>query len=279
MGTPMAGEGWVRLATLKLWWGHIYTGQVKLDQHYVDPRLVALYDRDNPRGDDTDFYLQLAIHLGARVILDLGCGTGLLTRAFATNGRDVRGIDPASAMLAWARQQPGAEHVQWTHGDASILGTPNADLAVMTGNVAQVFLDDEVWDTTLKHLYAALRPGGHLAFESRNPEVREWESWHPYATYEEMDTPFGRLTCWLDAAVAEQGRVHFTAHNVFADTGEDLVVDSTLRFRSRVEIAQALARAGFTVVHEYGNWQGGVLTPASRVMIFVARRDENTPHE
>lgn len=27
----------------------------KLDQHYVDPRLVDLYDIENPRDADTDF--------------------------------------------------------------------------------------------------------------------------------------------------------------------------------------------------------------------------------
>src|SRR6476646_3693079 len=31
---------------------------MKLDLHYVDPRLVELYDRANPRGADTDFYIQ-----------------------------------------------------------------------------------------------------------------------------------------------------------------------------------------------------------------------------
>ena len=152
---------------------------MKLDQHYVDPRLVALYDMDNPRGADTDFYLRLAADLNAQRILDLGCGTGLLTRELAEAGnRLVTGIDPASAMLAYARQQPGAEEVQWVGGDSSALGTPNADLAIMTGNVAQVFLQDVEWASTLCHLYAVLRPGGHLAFESRNPERREWESWN-----------------------------------------------------------------------------------------------------
>ncbi len=47
---------------------------MKLDRHYVDPRLVELYDHDNPRGADTDFYLRLAAVLDARRILDLGCG-------------------------------------------------------------------------------------------------------------------------------------------------------------------------------------------------------------
>lgn len=33
--------------------------------HYVDPRLVALYDLENQRGADTDFYLGLARELRA----------------------------------------------------------------------------------------------------------------------------------------------------------------------------------------------------------------------
>src|SRR5690242_1485933 len=143
---------------------------VKLDRHYTDPRLVELYDGDNPRGADTDFYVRLAEELGARRILDLGCGTGILTRELAVDGREVIGVDPAPAMLAYARRQPGAERVRWIEGDSSALGTPEADLVIMTGNVAQIFLDDAEWAATLRDIAAALRPGGHLAFESRNPD-------------------------------------------------------------------------------------------------------------
>lgn len=75
-----------------------------LDLHYVDPRLVALYDLENQRGADTDFYLNLAAELDACRILDLGCGTGLLTHELATTGRKVTGIDPAPA----ARRGAGA---------------------------------------------------------------------------------------------------------------------------------------------------------------------------
>ncbi|MEZ4673141.1 MAG: class I SAM-dependent methyltransferase [Caldilineaceae bacterium] len=78
---------------------------MKLDLHYVDPRLVALYDSANPWGADSDFYLQLADELGAETIVDLGCGTGLLTTALAVGARTVIGIDPAPAMLAIAQQR------------------------------------------------------------------------------------------------------------------------------------------------------------------------------
>lgn len=245
---------------------------VKLDRHYVDPRLVDLYDRDNPRGADTEFYLRLAEDLDARRILDLGCGTGLLTRELAGDGRDVAGIDPSPAMLAVARRQPNAEGVQWIEGDASALGTPEADLVVMTGNVAQVFLDDGEWAATLRAIHAALRSGGHLAFETRNPDDRAWERWNRDATYERIESPHGPMECWLELVSVGNGRVRFEGHNIFTATDEVVVASSELRFRSQEEVTTSLITAGFTVVQMYGDWDRGPLTSASRVMVFIARR-------
>ena len=246
---------------------------MKLDQHYVDPRLVALYDVENASRADTDFYIGLAADLDARKILDLGCGTGLLTREMATAGRLVIGVDPAPAMLAYARQQPGADRVQWIKGDASALGTPEADLAFMTGNVAQVFLDDAEWLATLRAIHAALRSGGHLAFESRNPAARAWEGWNREATYEKMDTPYGPMTSWLELVSVSDDRVCFEGHNVFETIGEVVVVSSELRFRSQTEITDSLNHSGFVIEQVYGDWNRGPFTRNSRFMVFVARRD------
>jgi len=247
---------------------------MKLDLHYVDPRLVALYDIDNPRGADTDFYLDLAKALNARSIIDLGCGTGLLTRELAVAGRRVTGIDPAPAMLAYARNQPGAERVQWIEGDASALGKAEADLVIMTGNVAQVFLEDAEWAATLHAIYHALRPGGYLAFESHNPDDRAWERWQRAFTYEQVNSPYGPLTCWLELISVENDRVRFAGHNIFTATGETFVVRSELRFRSQAELSASLTDAGFTVEQVYGDWQRGPVTSVSRVMVFIARRTE-----
>lgn len=245
---------------------------IKLDQHYVDPRLVDLYDIENPRGADTDFYVRLAAELDARRIIDLGCGTGLLTRELAVDGRQVVGVDPSPAMLAVARQKPGAERVQWVEGDSSALGTPEADLVLMTGNVAQVFLDDAEWAATLRAIHAALRPGGHLAFESRNPDDQAWEQWNRTATYERIDSPHGPMECWLDLVSVGDDRVRFEGHNVFTATGEVVVASSELRFRSRAELTASLLDAGFTVEQVYGDWDRGPLSSTSRVMVFIARR-------
>lgn len=244
-----------------------------LDLHYVDPRLVELYDIDNPRGADTDFYVALAANLKARRILDLGCGTGLLTCELAIDGRQVIGIDPSSAMLAVARRKSGAGRVQWVEGDSTALGTPEADLAIMTGNVAQIFLEDSEWTATLRAIHAALRPGGRLAFESRNPEARAWEQWNREATYQRIDSPHGPMECWLELVRVDNGRVRFEGHNVFNTTGEVVVASSELRFRSAAELTSSLINSGFMVEQVYGDWHRGPVTNNSRLMIFVARRD------
>lgn len=245
----------------------------RLDRHYVDPRLVRLYDLENPRGADTDFYIGLAAELGANCIVDLGCGTGLLTRELATDGRLVLGIDPAPAMLAVARLQPGAGRVRWINGDASALGMPGADLVVMTGNVAQVFLDDSEWTATLRAIHGALRPGGYLAFESRHPADRAWERWNRPATYKRFDSPFGPMESWLELVSVVGERVRFEGHNVFNATGEVVVSTSELRFRSGAGLTSSLTDSGYTIEHVYGDWNRGPLVSASRIMVFVARRD------
>jgi hypothetical protein len=42
----------------------------------------------------------------------------------------------------------------------------------MTGNVAQVFVTEREWASTLRATYAALRPGGRLLFETRDPAAK-----------------------------------------------------------------------------------------------------------
>jgi len=245
---------------------------IKLDLHYTDPRLVDLYDTDNPRGADSDFYIQLAKDYNINSIIDLGCGTGLLTRELATYGWNVTGVDPSSAMLGFAKKQTNANSVKWIEGDSNALNGLNTELLIMTGNVAQVFLEDSDWLTTLHHIYDTLLPGGYVAFESRNPEARAWEGWTPEHSYECNQTPHGEMKCWLELISVQEGKVHFQAHNVFTKTGEILVVDSTLRFRTEKEIRTSLEKVGFRIKHVYGNWNSEPINNQSKIMVFVAQR-------
>lgn len=242
-----------------------------IDDPYRDADLVGLYDVDNPGGEDHIYFRALADEIDARSIVDLGCGTGLLTRSLARPGRTVIGVDPSRTMLDYARAQPRSELVTWLHGDASALApTGTVDLALCTGN-AIMHVSPEKLPSTLTTVAAALRPGGIVSFESRNPAFREWERWTPEATCGERVTSVGRLREWLDVTDVCEGRVVFDAHNVFPD-GEDRVYTSILFFRSAEEFQRELAVAGFTDITWTGDWRGGPVEEGSRILVFRAVR-------
>jgi 2-polyprenyl-3-methyl-5-hydroxy-6-metoxy-1,4-benzoquinol methylase len=46
---------------------------------FYDSRLVAIYDTFNSLGADSEFFCQEAQKLNVSTIIDMGCGTGLLT--------------------------------------------------------------------------------------------------------------------------------------------------------------------------------------------------------
>ena len=109
------------------------------DRLYRDPQLADFYDLENHWGHDDDYCQKLAAN--ASSVLDLGCGTGRLATALATNGCAVVGVDPATAMLNVARSKPSGNLVSWIEGDAREVRLGRRfDLVLLTGHAFQVFL-------------------------------------------------------------------------------------------------------------------------------------------
>ena len=248
---------------------------VQLDKHYTESELVALYELQNPRGEDYDFYLNLAKQLSAKNIVDVGCGTGQLAREYSACGYEVTGVDPADAMLAYALQRSGASEITWIHGDASALPEHSFDLAVMTGNVAQIFLAEQDWIRTLTAIRRSLNAGGYVAFESRNPEARAWDDWTPEQTRTIVDTSLGEVESWLQLVSAAHGIVRFVMHCRISSSSKYHQVESELRFRTKAEISDSLTNCGLQVDRIYGDWHGGPLTRQSRCMVFVAQKNHS----
>ncbi len=212
------------------------------DALFAHPRLAPLYDAFDGDRDDLPLYLAIADELRADHVLDVGCGTGCLAVLLAGTGRTVVGVDPAEASLEIARAK--SPQVTWLHGDASALPALGADLAVMTGNVAQVFLTDEDWTGTLQAVHAALRTGGHLVFETRRPERRAWEEWD---TETVLDIPgVGSVEHRREVTDVSLPFVSFRSTYRFTD-GEVITSSSTLRFRDRDEVEAGLAACGYHV--------------------------------
>lgn len=238
------------------------------DPIFDDARLAAIYDPFDPDRSDLDLYLGVAAEFGARSVLDVGCGTGTFACLLAERDINVTGVDPAAASLDIARAKPGAERVRWLHGDAGSLPPLEVDLATMTGNVAQVFLTDEDWSATLRAVHAALRPGGYLVFETRDPARRAWLDWNREATFQRAEIPgAGEVETWAELTAVHGDYVSFRHWFVFAADGATLTSDSTLRFRSRTEIDESVAEAGFMVI----DVRDAPDRPG-REWVFIARR-------
>jgi len=218
------------------------------DPIFADPRLAEIYDPLDPDRSDLDVYAAIVADLGARSALDIGCGTGTFACLLASDGLDVIGVDPAEASLAVARAKPGGARVQWLLGDATTLPAMAVDVATMTGNVAQVFLTDDAWSATVVGAREALRPGGHLVFEVRDPAREAWRTWTPDETLSRVDLPgVGVVESWVDLAEVRGSLVSFRWTYRFERSGETLTSDSTLRFRARAEIEASLAAAGLAL--------------------------------
>ncbi|MFE9858212.1 class I SAM-dependent methyltransferase [Streptomyces sp. NPDC005780] len=238
------------------------------DDCFAHPRLAALYDVLDSDRTDLAAYLRIAEESEARRVLDIGCGTGVFALLLAGRGIDVVGVDPALASLEVARAKMDSARVRWIHGDATALPPLQVDLATMTANVAQAIADPEAWEGTLRGAYDALRPGGRLAFETRDPAGRAWEEWTREHSYRVTEIPaVGPVESWVELVEVSGPLVTFRWTYGFAADGQVLTSDSTLRFRERAEVEQDLIARGYVVdeVRDAPDRPG-------REFVFLARR-------
>jgi SAM-dependent methyltransferase len=162
-------------------------------------------------------------------VLELGCGSGLLTRYLTDAGHRVIATDASPAMLDLA-----ADHAPAADIRVAVLPDdplPEADAVVSIGHVLSYLPDEPALDRALVAIAAALRPGGILAIdlcdmrwgavrESAPPYVRVTDDWvliTQYAT-PAPDRFVRDMTTFVrndDDRWTRDNEVH---HNVLVDT-------------------------------------------------------------
>jgi len=132
--------------------------------------LVAdVYERARPEyPPEAVAWLAEQLGLGpGRTVLDLGAGTGKLTRALVPTGARVIAVEPGERMLAELRRAvPGVEALQGA-AEAIQLGDDSVD-AITVGQAFHWFRHDEA----VPELHRVLCPGGSVAliWNSRDQE-------------------------------------------------------------------------------------------------------------
>jgi SAM-dependent methyltransferase len=202
-------------------------------------------------------------------VLDIGCGTGAMLHAVRDGGHRGRlvGLDPAPGMLDQARRRTDIEWVEGYLPDAGFDG--EFDFAYMTGHAFQVLLDDESIMAVLRAVHRALAPGGHFAFETRNPRARAWEGWTPDRVQRFTDPAGRRVRMWHEVEQVDEELVTLT-ETYALEGGDPAVSRSTLRFVSAEHLDQLLVATGFVIDERYGDWDRSLMTPASPEIITVA---------
>jgi SAM-dependent methyltransferase len=134
--------------------------------HYYQHDLAFVHDRGYGGHADrcAPGILELLAPVMGGQVLELGCGSGALTRHLLAAGHRVIATDASADMLALARSAMGGD------ADLRVLALPDdplppADAIVSVGHVISYLPDAAAVDRALAAAAGALRPGGVLAID------------------------------------------------------------------------------------------------------------------
>lgn len=246
---------------------------------YSDSLGTEIYDLQsaaitvgNPAGDDVAFFRRLAAERGGPV-LEIGCGTGRVSIALATDGFEVVGVDVSAAMLRLAEERRAgspadiASRLTFMQGDQSTLDLGRRfALIVAPSRVFQFLLTSEAQRAALQAFRAHLEPNGRLVLDLFDPLLEYVGPGTPFPARagEVVHPKTGNRVLWeitgLDPEpIAQLVHSDWAAREISA-SGEVLRDETerlTLRWSTRSEMRLLFELTGLDVIAEYGDFNGG----------------------
>jgi SAM-dependent methyltransferase len=166
------------------------------------------------------------------LVVEFGCGSGLLTRHLVDAGFRVLATDASPAMIELARHVvPDAEGLEVVRLPDDPL--PPADAIVGVGHPVNYLPDRTAIDRALRRMADALRPGGVLAFDVCDLEYatlrrdvpgdgRYGDDWAVVTRYEipAPDTFVRHIACFVTDGDGYWRRSDEVHHNALVDANE-----------------------------------------------------------
>lgn len=217
---------------------------------WSSPQRASVYDQTtNSKSDLTHFvtgqYLERLtsrLEPGAKV-LDMGCGTGVLTKALASQGYDTTGLDISRPMLEKIAPESPSDRITLWEGDVFAMPFQDAVFdGVITRWVVPHFRD---WPLIVKEAARVLKPGGTLVFDHCNRANYELATRHGGLDYEKFG--YDNRTHGNTGAFYASASVHElqTAADI---AGLELVsIEPQSFFRQNAIIAAAVGGEGFQI--------------------------------
>ncbi len=203
-------------------------------------------------------------------MLDVCCGTGLMSAELIALGYRVSGVDASKAMLERARRRLGPA-VSLTRAILPDLGTGGVvDAAVSTLDGLN-YLTPDAFRATLAALSSRLRPGGWCVFDLHTDAMMAFAADHPVITGEDGGRRF-TITNTVDM----RGRTCDARIDVVDRRGDTSFREHHLQyFLPDAEVRMALVDAGFDVVAVTDEYTDNPVGPATLRATWIGRR---SPH-
>lgn len=241
--------------------------------------LASVYDRLNGEVDYAafaDFFEACFTRFGLpqRLLLDLGCGTGTMTRELCRRGYDMIGVDASAQMLSRAMERMYAEglsgilFLQQDMRELELYGTVGA--VVSTLDCINYLTEDGDLDRCFALVHNYLDPDGLFLFDVNTPhKFRTVYGDNAYILEDDAS-----LCAWQNDYDEASGLCRFYL-SIFEQqkNGSYLRYDEeqTERCYSREELTDALTRAGFGDISFFGDFNFNAPDERTERYFVVAR--------
>lgn len=244
--------------------------------------MAAVYDilmKDAPYQEWTDFAVKQFQEHESQIssVLDLGCGTGTITRLLASKGFQMTGIDNSETMLTIAQNRAAEEgiSIQWMLQDIRELeGFQEIDAIVSFCDVLNYITEKQEISQVFSQANKVLKNNGLFIFDIH--ALQYVENNLQGQTFAEIYDDISYI--WLCDAGEQSGEVYHDLTFFIREKELYERFDETHHQRTfNIEVYRDLLQEnGFELVNLYGDfsYQPGISETTNRIFV-VAKKSES----